>query len=170
AMGCFEGKCIDFGIPDPCGAGCPPGEYCAIPAEAGCSAAHVTATCTPRPNDCGEIYAPVCACNGVTYSNECDAAASGISVAYQGECGTAPLGLGASCGSRAQGVCADGLFCQHQPGALCGAADAPGECVAIPSSCPSQGQQVCGCNGVTYANACNAALAQVGILEEGRCN
>jgi hypothetical protein len=48
-------------------------------------------TCVEKPKDdcmCYEIYAPVCGCNNVTYSNDCHAECAGITDYTQGECGS----------------------------------------------------------------------------------
>jgi hypothetical protein len=118
---------------------------------------------------------PPCACldedgDGVC-ENQCPTAAC-----IDGQCTLVDPGsqgqIGDSCGGFRlpnTGLCSNGLFCQHQPGALCGAADAPGVCVDIPEVCADIFAPVCGCDGETYANACQATAAQVGIFETGEC-
>ncbi len=44
------------------------------------------ASATPDMRACYEIYAPVCGCNNVTYSNDCVAESYGISVYTSGAC------------------------------------------------------------------------------------
>jgi len=44
-----------------------------------------------------------------------------------------------------------------------------GLCVKLPQSCKEKFAQVCGCDGVTYVNACEASLAQQSVLHEGPC-
>ena len=43
--------------------------------------------CRPRAELCAMVYRPVCGCDGETYSNACSAAAAGVSVEHEGECG-----------------------------------------------------------------------------------
>jgi hypothetical protein len=42
--------------------------------------------CEPIPNGCGKILAPVCSCNGKTYTNACEAHRAGESVYNDREC------------------------------------------------------------------------------------
>lgn len=41
---------------------------------------------------CPSFFAPVCACNGVTYTNECEAIAAGVTKWWTGECGAPGAG------------------------------------------------------------------------------
>jgi hypothetical protein len=68
------------------GAGCPAGSYCAIPMSGICGMADAGGTCEVKPTVCYKIFAPVCGCNGQTYSNDCMASAAGVSVAATGVC------------------------------------------------------------------------------------
>lgn len=45
-----------------------------------------TGSCRPRAEFCTRQYDPICGCDGRTYGNDCDAAASGVNVAYAGVC------------------------------------------------------------------------------------
>jgi hypothetical protein len=60
-------------------------DYCMM--ETGqCSMPDASGVCTQKPEVCTEDMAPVCGCDGQTYSNACKAAAAGVSVAAEGEC------------------------------------------------------------------------------------
>lgn len=76
------------------GAACPDGEYCSYAPEALCGAADGTGTCQKIPDVCADIYKPVCGCDDQTYGNACEAAAAGVSVISEGECGATNPGSG----------------------------------------------------------------------------
>ena len=61
---------------------CNKGHYCAKP-KGFCNS---SAICTLKPDMCILVYSPVCGCDGITYSNECEASANGVSLDYEGNC------------------------------------------------------------------------------------
>jgi hypothetical protein len=136
---------------------CEDGEYCAKRAGH-CDGRGV---CRQRPAACPDVYEPVCGCDGITYSNRCDAAAAGVNVKHRGRC---PV----SCDPADPNACEDGEFC-HLPPGVCESTDVKGTCVDKPDACPDVFDPVCGCDGRTYGNRCEAAAAGVNVRHHGRC-
>ncbi len=74
-----------------------------------------------------------------------------------------------SCGGRGGHVCATTEYCDYTGGAACGAADNTGICRGRPSSCSTMPMTACGCDGVAYTNACEAARAGFDITGTFSC-
>ncbi len=138
---------------------CAKGEYCSKKAGA-CGEIGV---CLPQPTACTAQAAPVCGCDGVTYSNACFAAAQGVNVAAKGACGATTI-----CGGIQGLPCAKSQYCDL-PAGTCGGADFQGKCVTIPAACPDLYAPVCGCDGKTYGNDCERIVAQAQRDHAGAC-
>jgi len=88
-----------------------------------------------------------------------------------GDLGTADLSKPTTngCGPRGQSDCAPGYFCDF--GAACSnPADESGVCTLIPGACTTLYSPVCGCDGKTYGNECDAHGHSVSIVHTGPCN
>ena len=109
----------------------------------------------PRPAGCPDVWDPVCGCDGVTYSNACDAAAAGMSVDYPGECVEV---------CRTNEDCNPEDYCLFEE---CAAQS--GTCQPRPDACPDLWDPVCGCDGVSYSNRCEAARAGISVDYPGAC-
>jgi hypothetical protein len=152
------------------GAVCGKDEYCDFPSGAACGAGDVTGVCKPAPTVCDDVHDPVCGCDGETYANACEANGKGVSVAHTGECkpGGGPK-PGKACGGLTGLTCADDQYCNFPPDAACGAGDVTGLCTPTPKVCDDIYSPVCGCDGETYANACEANGKGVSVAREGEC-
>ncbi len=136
--------------------------FCKFP-EGSCGEDNEYGVCTVRPVGCPDVWDPVCSCDGMTYGNECEADAVGVSVRHHGECARTCGGLGP------MPHCLDDEFCKYPEG-TCGVFYLLGICTPIPTGgCPENYDPVCACNGVTYGNECEADAAGVSLLHHGAC-
>lgn len=144
-------------------ASCGKGQFCKAPFAGMCSG---EGTCADIPMICDLMYAPVCGCDGQTYGNGCGAESMGQNVAAKGECGG--VSPGGSCGGFAGASCAKDEFCEPEG---CGA-DMMGTCVPAPNQpCPktTPEAQQCGCDGQTYGNECLRQSVGVAKAYDGPC-
>jgi hypothetical protein len=147
---------------------CGEGSYCDYGVNEHCGAADQLGTCKVIPQFCTREFMPVCGCDGETYGNACEANGHGTAVAKTSAC-EEPKPEKRSCGGHLGLGCNDNEFCNYELKAICGAADQTGTCEAKPQVCFEIYAPVCGCDGKTYGNSCEANREGVAAAREGAC-
>lgn len=105
--------------------------------------------CGCEGTDCSDLYSTI---------EECEMATRG--------CDQPP---GGSCGGFAGLTCRPDEWCDFDDGGLCGGADALGVCRPRPGNCVDISMPVCGCDGVTHGNGCEANAAGTDVASDGPC-
>lgn len=89
--------------------------------------------------------------------------------ASEGDTVSEPTTEDGACGSRGLEPCPDGEFCLFEPEDSCGATDRGGHCEVIPRVCTREYRPVCGCDGRTYSNRCDAHAGGTSVARDGSC-
>lgn len=111
----------------------------------------------------------------MNFVNTCLLAVIAGLMATSAYAGDPPGKIGDACGGIAGMQCGTGLYCDAGDGtkthmSSCGKDDKGGKCAKIPQECPKNIAYVCGCDGKTYANACEAHSHGVTAAKPGRCD
>lgn len=156
---------------------CPTDMYCAVD-EGQCMLriAEIKGRCKSMPESCPSVMEKKCGCDDKTYDNACDAAYSGVNVAFDGRCGGNRNSDGSNSNQSCTYLGVDNDNCGKNEFCLIGTGDCrrrslsqEGGCIKRPAACGSDWNPVCGCDGVTYSNECSALSAGINVMRDSEC-
>ena len=146
-------------------------EVCLPFVARGCPGPRRIGLCAPKPHHCPSFSDPVCGCDGVTYTNFCEAAKAGAAVEHRGACapsGQPVCGGAAGMACAGAGVCVDDPtdHCTPSPGRSC-----PGVCQCTATQPCAKGETfdmdptVCACvPGGTGPDPCARVVCPTGTM------
>lgn len=123
----------------------------------------------PFGEACGER---LCAAGAVCCEATCGLCGATTEECAELDCGGDGGTYGRACGGFAALSCSTGEFCDYSGSSpACGATDATGVCNRRPASCTDMPENAaCGCDGRSYRNPCEAALAGTSVARFGTCD
>lgn len=148
-----DGACVwrDTGCPDPTP------DTCALPAVPGpCEAYMPSWYFNAEAGACAEFVYGGCMGNDNRFESR---------EACETRCDPAPADV--ECGALIGVVCAETSVCIFGSG--CGFDDGTGTCKPRPQACDLEYAPICGCDGKSWGNACEAATAGVDVQYVGEC-
>lgn len=142
--------------------GCAASQYCDAP---GCGAG----VCRSRPTEVSLSFNPSCGCDGVTYWNNSQAHAGGVTVGASGACTT----TAANCAALSTPCKAPANKCVNERSS-CSGISTDGTCWSIPSgaTCPTGAKDTRQCalaGGGSCVTRCEAILGDRGFAADSTC-
>lgn len=111
----------------------------------------------------------VCDAGGTTDAGVTDASSDAGTVdSGTVDAGTVDAGNPVACGGPYGATCGATEYCEFGLYNICGV-NGPGICTPRPTGCAYSGNQVCGCDGATYPNECQANAAGTDVSSTGAC-